>query len=173
MISLSIISFLILSGCSLNKVDLNGKNAEASSEINGNSKDEYKNDASILKEVSLNKIKLKINTNWQVEEGLDSIAFTDQSMTSIGGIDGLGYSDSIESLLPNHSKLIKKNERIINNIKTVFVETQSESLSSKQSDELHIFYFFSDMNVVYDLHFKRNKINKNEVMEIANSVIKK
>jgi hypothetical protein len=116
--------------------------------------------------LELDHLKLTLDKNWTVNKGLDSASFQLKGK-AIGGIDGLGYADSIESLLPNQSKILEKKEIKVEGIKTYSVTLERDTIDGTKAKEMHIIYLIPVQRVAYDLHFDLASINESNVLKIA------
>lgn len=122
--------------------------------------------------VELDQIRMQVDSEWTVEKGADSVAFKNGG-EYVGGVDGLGYADSVDSLVPNHS--IIKDRRELQGLaaKAVQVITTTDSVdgseSEKAAETIHIFLFLEEQKVVYDIRFDCAAIDEQQALGIAKS----
>jgi len=178
MTAICLLIALTLSGCSMQTGERNSSDTvETTSEKTLLDSTNYTKDKNIaqsqkrIKVIELSNVRLKVNQNWIIKKGLDSIAFFDVNGKSIGGIDILGYSKSIDDLIPNHSKVIEKREQVITHmIKAVSVVTSTDTLNSSPENNLHIFFVLDKKKIIYDLHFNLKTIDKTNALKIARTI---
>jgi hypothetical protein len=117
-------------------------------------------------QVELEHLRIMIDPQWTVEQGADSVAFR-SGEEPVGGIDGLGYAESVESLVPNHS--IIKEQKSLEGLAMKAYEaiTASDSADESQSETIHIFLLLEDQKVVYDTHFDASKVDVEQAIGIA------
>jgi hypothetical protein len=107
-----------------------------------------------------------------VQKGLESVSFTINGR-AVGGIDGLGFAEDVNRLIPNHSEVIRQTELKGLAVKAIEVRTKTESLGGEEAEELHIFFFLNDQQVVYDLHFQADSIDEQTALNIAKTAVKR
>ncbi|HYK74310.1 MAG TPA: hypothetical protein VEV44_14535 [Pseudoneobacillus sp.] len=120
-------------------------------------------------EVQLDHLKINVSDQWSINQGLDSVSFI-LNEKPIGGIEGLGYSDSIEELVPNHNEIVKKIDLKNTNVKATEVLTKTDSLDGTSKEEVHVFLFINQ-KVVYDLHFDLNEVDKATILSLVETAI--
>ncbi|CAM3039468.1 hypothetical protein PASE110613_13560 [Paenibacillus sediminis] len=125
---------------------------------------EQSNDPTQL--VELDHLKVSVNKNWTVQHGLDSVSFSEGN-NPIGGIDGLGYNESVDRLIPNQSEIVDQKELEDLPVKAYQVTTKFDTTSDKQPDQVHVYLLLKDQKVVYDLHFDSGSIDEKEIVDIA------
>ncbi|MFT4414396.1 hypothetical protein ACLM5H_11105 [Fredinandcohnia humi] len=113
-------------------------------------------------------ISLEVHGTWSVKKGIDSVAFSIEGKPA-GGVDGLGYSESIESTVPNHSEIISKEELPDTSIRAIKVITKTDILEGDSTEETHILFLLEEKNVIYDLHFYSDMISSEEMLRMASS----
>jgi len=170
-------SFFVLAGCSIpnekavkpvtKHTTVNKKVESANTNSNVMEKTE-----SELQKLELDHINLSFPKEWSMKKGLDSASFQPDGKI-IGGIDGLGYSDSIEGLLPNQSKILEKKEIPSLPFKTYSVILQRDTTSGEISKEIHIVYVSPEKKIAYDLHFNLNEVNEANALKIAKTATEK
>ncbi|RDI45744.1 hypothetical protein [Falsibacillus pallidus] len=136
--------------------DTNGEEAQSSSE-------DYFNT------VKLDHISLQVPKEWSIQKGLDSAGFQVNG-EAIGGIDGLGYSDDVQSLLPNHHEVLSTEDVKGAPVKTVIVKLTTDALNGEKQTETHVFFIRPDQKAAYDLHFISSKINNETLQSIIKSI---
>lgn len=173
MMSSLLLSMAVITGCTdvtSTKIEDNaqGKNAVNTKKTvieNTNEKTGIK-----TKEVQLDYLKLKVNSKWDVNKGLDSAAFSLKGK-SIGIIEGLAYADSLEALLPNQS-IIEDKQKLKNlPFEAYQVTARLDAVQAKSKKETHIYMFVEPKKEVYDMHFDANAVDENTILEIVNSAV--
>jgi hypothetical protein len=119
---------------------------------------------------------LTVPHNWEVMEGLDSYSFLIKGK-NIGGLDALNFDpeeQTIENLLPNHSKLLKKETLKGYPFPTIKVELEQSSpaASGKKEAITYIHYYMIDAKSksAYDLYFIKNKIGYGTISTILKNI---
>ncbi len=127
-----------------------------------------KTDASV-QEVQLDHLKLNVNSQWTVQKGLDSAAFSIQGK-SLGVIEGMAYADTVEAILPNQSIAMEKQKLEQLPFDAYMVSTTSDAIQSTSHQETHIFIFVEPKKEVYDLHVDAEAVDQAAIMQIIQSV---
>lgn len=125
-----------------------------------------------MQKLELDHILISLPNSWNITKGLDSASFQ-VNRKAIGGLDGLGYSDSIESLLPNQSTILKKQEIADLPFKAYSIILQRDTTSGENAKEIHILYMLPEKKIAYDLHFDLAVVNENDALKIAKTAILK
>ncbi|WP_433750838.1 hypothetical protein [Falsibacillus pallidus] len=146
------------------KAEEGQKDADA----NGKEKNQPSSEDS-LTTLKLDHISLQVPKEWRVQKGLDSAGFQVNG-ERIGGIDGLGYSDDVQSLLPNHHEVLSMEEVKGAPVKTVIVKLTTDALNGEKQTETHVFFIKPDQKAAYDLHFITSKINDETIQSIIKTI---
>lgn len=125
-----------------------------------------------MQKLELDHIILSLPKSWSIQNGLDSTSFQTNGKL-IGGLDGLGFSDSIESLLPNQSTIIQKKKIADLSFKTYSVILQRDTTNGENAKEIHILYMLPEKKIAYDLHFDLASLNENDALNIAKTALMK
>ncbi|WP_442599777.1 hypothetical protein [Neobacillus sp. D3-1R] len=162
---------LLLTSCSQIS---NGPIEEHNNQMSQNSLSKNANSAEVeemqvMSVVQLDHLQVNVSKQWTVNQGLDSVTFSKDGI-AIGGIDGLGYSEEIGELVPNHNEIEKKVELKNTKIKAIEVITKSDLLEGSKKEEVHVFLFI-DQTVVYDLHFDLGGVDEASVLSLVESAI--
>ncbi|MBS4175132.1 hypothetical protein [Bacillus sp. FJAT-49736] len=124
-----------------------------------------------LQKLELDHIHLSVPSNWTITKGLDSASFQ-LNDKPIGGLDGLGYSSSIESLLPNQSKILDKKEIAQSPFKMYSIILQRDAMNGQKAEEIHILYLLPEQKIAYDLHFDLSRVKEDTALKIAKTALK-
>jgi hypothetical protein len=116
--------------------------------------------------VTLDHLLVRVNRDWQVNQGLDSAAFQINGK-SAAGIDGLGYDDAVENLLPNRSEILEQKKLKSFPVKAEEVILKRDTGNGKESVEVHMFIFLKEQKVVYDLHADQELMKESDLLEIV------
>jgi hypothetical protein len=119
-------------------------------------------------EVLLDHLKIKVSSQWGVNKGIDSAAFSIKDK-SVGIIEGLAYADSLEAVLPNQSIVTDKQKLTQLPFDAYKVTTSSDAVKSKTKTETHIYMFIEPKKAVYDLHFETNLVDEATILQIVQS----
>ncbi|WP_276353356.1 hypothetical protein [Cohnella caldifontis] len=116
-------------------------------------------------------ISFQLPKAWTIQEGEESFAFQSNG-TPVGGLDGLGYSDTLEGLLPNGAVVEAQTERKDLPVKATFAKLNLEGQGEDETrEELHYYFFLPEQNAVYDLHFDAKQVKEEETLAIAKTAV--
>ena len=128
----------------------------------------HTNERKETQEVLLEHLKIKVSSQWGVNKGIDSAAFSIKGK-SVGIIEGLAYADSLEAVLPNQSIVTNKQKLTQLPFDAYQVTTRSDAVKSKTKTETHIYMFIEPKKAVYDLHFDANLVDESTILQIVQS----
>lgn len=119
------------------------------------------------KPVKANHLSILLPSAWTTQNGEESFTFQNGG-TPVGGLDGLGYNDTLEGLLPNGATVDSQTELKDFPVKTIEAKLtiKGEGEDDKR-EELHYFFFLADQKVVYDLRFDAKQVQEDEAMKMA------
>ncbi|WP_274362206.1 hypothetical protein [Paenibacillus thermotolerans] len=133
------------------------------------SKDEAETAPKLNQAVELDHLRIRVDSEWTVLEGADSVAFKSGDNT-VGGIDGLGYADSVDSLVPNHS-IVKDSKELqglpVKAVQVITTDDVNGSESEDAPETMHIFLFLEEQKVVYDIRFDPASVDEQYALEIV------
>ncbi|TJY41820.1 hypothetical protein E5161_11495 [Cohnella pontilimi] len=115
-------------------------------------------------------LSVNLPADWTSLNGEESFGFQRDGVP-IGGLDGLGYSDTIDGLLPNGANVDSKEELTGLPVKTVMAKlSMDDGGSAGKRQEYHFYFFLQEKNVVYDLRFDAGLVKESDSRAIAMSV---
>lgn len=85
---------------------------------------------------------------------------------AVGALDGMGYSETIDNLLPNGASVTTKEE-----LEGFPIKVERVILSTDTAKEIHYFFEMADAKAIYDLRFDAEQVTTDESMEIAKTAV--
>jgi hypothetical protein len=124
-------------------------------------------------QVKASHISFNLPAGWTQQGGEESFSFQKDG-APVGGLDGLGFSETIDGLLPNGATVDSQEELTGMPVKTVMAKLSLEAQGDGgKRKEYHFFYFLTEQKVVYDLHFDSDQAKESEARAVAQTAVVK
>jgi hypothetical protein len=168
MAALSIAAMLLITGCSGEKPVTDAPPSEAASGSASPTESGAASPAQQVKEtVELKSTHLTflLPETWSYKGTGESFSLL-KGDKAVGALEGMGYSESIDNLLPNGASVTTKEE-----LEGFPVKVERVQLSTDTAKEIHYFFEMVDAKAIYDLRFDAEKVTVDESMEIAKTAM--
>jgi hypothetical protein len=118
-------------------------------------------------------ISINLPPGWTLQKGDESFGFQNNG-TPVGALDGLGYRETIDGLLPNGANVDSQEELTGLPMKAVMTKLSMDGQGDAgKRQEYHIFFFLTKQKAVYDLHFDAKLVKESEALSIAQTAVSK
>jgi hypothetical protein len=115
-------------------------------------------------------LSFNLPAGWTCLNGEESFSFQHNGVP-VGGLDGLGYSETIEGLLPNGANVDSQEELKGMPVKTVMAKLSMDAGGDAgKRQEYHFFFFLGEQKVVYDLRLEADLVKESDARAIAETV---
>lgn len=115
-------------------------------------------------------LSFNLPADWTCLNGEESFGFQHDGVP-VGGLDGLGYSETIEGLLPNGANVDSQEELKSMPVKTVMAKLSMDAGGDAgKRQEYHFFFFLGEQKVVDDLRFDADLVKESDARAIAETV---
>jgi hypothetical protein len=123
--------------------------------------------------VDAKQISINLPAGWTFQKGDESFGLENNG-TPVGALDGLGFHETIDGLLPNGANVDSQEELTGLPMKAVMTKLSMDGQGDAgKRKEYHIFFFLTKQKAVYDLHFNANLVKESEARSIAQTAVAK